>query len=232
MSVCVSSSLSSGMTHASHLHLTSTLSMMQSFQSHHQMAPSSSVLGNSLEMSHAQQTNQQLQLQNSSSSSSSDANEPNSEMLLALIARNKTLEGESASNGTFFCLPSEKWKEIDPEENFCKSKRTQSLSDRTWHDRFSLKCRKWWCFREMTLSELTECLEVRFYFKPKYVCLYIGNRTKLSPSRAKVCLKTSMNFDKLFDQMRSRHFQSCGKVDLRKTSLQKRKGKQCLREFY
>lgn len=77
MSVCVSSSsISSGMSHVSHLHLTSTLSMMQPFQNHHQMATS------------------QLQMQNSSSSSSSDASEPNSEMLLALIARNKTLEGE------------------------------------------------------------------------------------------------------------------------------------------
>lgn len=93
MSVCVSSSLSSGMTHVSHLHLTSTLSMMQSFQNHHQMVPSSTVLS---DMALAQQSNtQQLQMQNSSSSSSSDANEPNSEMLLALIARNKTLEGES-----------------------------------------------------------------------------------------------------------------------------------------
>jgi hypothetical protein len=53
--------------------------MMQPFQSHHQMATS------------------QLQMQNSSSSSSSDASEPNSEMLLALIARNKTLEGEFES---------------------------------------------------------------------------------------------------------------------------------------
>ncbi|CRK93485.1 CLUMA_CG007021, isoform A [Clunio marinus] len=91
MSVCVSSSLSGGMTHASHLHLTSTLSMMQqSFQSHHPMAPSA-VLNSNLEMS---QTQSSTQLQTSSSSSSSDINEPNQEMLLALIARNKTLEGE------------------------------------------------------------------------------------------------------------------------------------------
>lgn len=96
MSVCVSSSLSSGMTHASHLHLTSTLSMMQSFQNHHPMAPS---IGNSLDMPHAQTPSQQHQLQNSSSSSSSDVNEPNSEMLLSLIARNKTLEGESILAG-------------------------------------------------------------------------------------------------------------------------------------
>lgn len=62
------------------------------------MAPSStSVLANSLDMSLAQQSSQQLQMQNSSSSSSSDANEPNPEMLLALIARNKTLEGEFAA---------------------------------------------------------------------------------------------------------------------------------------
>lgn len=92
MSVCVSSSLSSGMSHVSHLHLTSTLSMMQSFQNHHSMAPSSTVLANSLDLSHAQPSGHQMQ--NSSSSSSSDMNEPNSEMLLALIARNKTLEGE------------------------------------------------------------------------------------------------------------------------------------------
>lgn len=92
MSVCVSSSLS-GMSHVSHLH--STLSMMQPFQNHHQMAPSSTaVLPNGLEISHAQPSSQQLQMQNSSSSSSSDGNEPNPEMLLALIARNKTLEGE------------------------------------------------------------------------------------------------------------------------------------------
>lgn len=94
MSVCVSSSLNSGMTHVSHLHLTSTLSMMQSFQNHHQMAPSSSVINNNLDLSHAQQSSQQLHMQTSSSSSSSDGNEPNSEMLLALIARNKTLEGK------------------------------------------------------------------------------------------------------------------------------------------
>lgn len=110
MSVCVSSSLMSGMTHASHLHLTSTLSMMQSFQNHHQMAPSS-VLASSLDMQHSQQSSQQLQLQNSSSSSSSDMNEPNSEMLLALIARNKTLEGKfRIFRFLFFChtnLPSE-----------------------------------------------------------------------------------------------------------------------------
>jgi hypothetical protein len=69
--------------------------MMQPYQNHHQMAPSSTaVLPNGLEISHAQTSSQQLQMQNSSSSSSSDGNEPNPEMLLALIARNKTLEGE------------------------------------------------------------------------------------------------------------------------------------------
>lgn len=93
MSVCVSSSLNSGMSHVSHLHLSSSLSMMHPFQNHHQMAPSSTILNNGLDLSQAQQSNQ-LQMQNSSSSSSSDGNEPNPEMLLALIARNKTLEGE------------------------------------------------------------------------------------------------------------------------------------------
>lgn len=98
MSVCVSSSLNSGMTHVSHLHMTSSLSMMHPFQTHHQMAPSSNILNNGLDLSQAQQSNQQLQMQNSSSSSSSDGNEPNSEMLLALIARNKTLEGKFLFN--------------------------------------------------------------------------------------------------------------------------------------
>lgn len=76
MSVCVSSSLSSGMSHVSHLHMTSTFPMMHSFQNH-QMAPSS--------------VNSQLQ---NTSTSSDPQNEPNPEMLLALISRNKTLEGE------------------------------------------------------------------------------------------------------------------------------------------
>lgn len=105
MSVCVSSSLNSGMTHVSHLHLTSSLSMMQPFQSHHQMAPSSTILPSNLDISpHAQQSNPQLQMQNSSSSSSSDANDPNPEMLLALIARNKTLEGECRRYKSFLVL--------------------------------------------------------------------------------------------------------------------------------
>lgn len=102
MSVCVSSSLSSGMTHASHLHLTSSLSMMQPFPTHHQMAPSASIGNAGLDLSHANQSNQ---LQSSSSSSSSEMNEPNSEMLLALIARNKTLEGRYKKE--FDVLPSE-----------------------------------------------------------------------------------------------------------------------------
>ena len=112
MSVCVSSSLSSGMSHVSHLHLTSSLSMMQPYQNHHQMAPSSAVLNNGLDMTLAQQSSQQLQMQSSSSSSSSDMNEPNPEMLLALIARNKTLEGELKF--FFLFLPSENnWKCFD-----------------------------------------------------------------------------------------------------------------------
>lgn len=110
MSVCVSSSLNTGMSHASHLHLTSTLSMMQPFQSHHQMASSSSALASGLDLSHAQQTSQQLQMQNSSSSSSSDANDPNPEMLLALIARNKTLEGEF-SCAHRYCRRKKNWRE-------------------------------------------------------------------------------------------------------------------------
>lgn len=95
MSVCVSSSLSSGMSHVSHLHLTSSLSMMHPFQNYNQMAPSSNILNSGLDLTQAQHSNQQQpHMQNSSSSSSSDGNEPNPEMLLALIARNKTLEGE------------------------------------------------------------------------------------------------------------------------------------------
>lgn len=84
MSVCVSSALNSGMTHVSHLHMTSALSMMHSFQNH-QMAPSTIDMSSSHNQS---QQNQQIQ-----NASSNDANEPNPEMLLALIARNKTLEG-------------------------------------------------------------------------------------------------------------------------------------------
>ena len=79
--------------------------MMQPYQNHHQMAPSSAVLNNGLDMTLAQQSSQQLQMQSSSSSSSSDMNEPNPEMLLALIARNKTLEGELKF--FFLFLPSE-----------------------------------------------------------------------------------------------------------------------------
>ena len=59
------------------------------------MAPSSNILNSGLDLTQAQHSNQQQpHMQNSSSSSSSDGNEPNPEMLLALIARNKTLEGE------------------------------------------------------------------------------------------------------------------------------------------
>lgn len=87
MSVCVSSALNGGMTHVSHLHMTSTLSMMHSFQNH-QMAPSSIV--DMPPSAHSQSQPNQL-MQNASST---DPNEPNSEMLLALIARNKTLEGK------------------------------------------------------------------------------------------------------------------------------------------
>lgn len=119
MSVCVSSSLSSGMSHVSHLHLTSTLSMMQSFQNHHSMAPSSTVHASSLDLSHAQPAGQ-LQMQNSSSSSSSDMNEPNSEMLLALIARNKTLEGEC--NGLF------RSKQICRRENDAQRKKKKAFA--------------------------------------------------------------------------------------------------------
>jgi hypothetical protein len=91
MSVCVSSSLSSGggMTHpTSHMHMTSALSMMHPFQNH-QMTPSATNVNLSANNSvHSTQS----QLQNNSSSD--PQNEPNPEMLLALIARNKTLEGK------------------------------------------------------------------------------------------------------------------------------------------
>lgn len=94
MSICVSSSLNSGMSHVSHLHMTSALSMMHPFQNH-QMAPSTVSLDMSMHNNQSQSNSHQLQ--NSSSSSSSSASgldlEPNPEMLLALITRNKTLEG-------------------------------------------------------------------------------------------------------------------------------------------
>lgn len=80
--------------------------MMQPFPTHHQMAPSTNIANGGLDLSHANHSNQQLQLQSSSSSSSSEMNEPNSEMLLALIARNKTLEGRWRKE--FDVLPSEK----------------------------------------------------------------------------------------------------------------------------
>lgn len=98
MSVCVSS-LNSGMTHVSHLHMTSSaLSMMHPFQNH-QMAPSTVSLDMSMHSNQSQSQSNSHQLQNSSSSSSSSSgildlqNDPNPEMLLALITRNKTLEG-------------------------------------------------------------------------------------------------------------------------------------------
>lgn len=85
MSACVSSALNSGMTtHVSHLHVTSALSMMHPFQNH-QMAPSTIDMSSTTSSAH-NQTQQ--------NASASDVNEPNPEMLLALIARNKSLEGE------------------------------------------------------------------------------------------------------------------------------------------
>lgn len=81
MSVCVSQALNSGI----HMHMAS-MSMMPL----HTMAPTSTMLSNSLsnmEMQHSHQL--QLQQQNNIL----DPNEPNPDMLLALIARNKTLEG-------------------------------------------------------------------------------------------------------------------------------------------
>lgn len=55
------------------------------------MTPSTNVLSNNIDLaSHNQPNTQQMQLQNATA----DPNEPNPEMLLALIARNKTLEGE------------------------------------------------------------------------------------------------------------------------------------------
>jgi hypothetical protein len=73
--------------------MTSSLAMMQTTY-HHSMAPSTNI---DL-ISHNQPIAQQMQLQNSAP----DPNEPNSEMLLALIARNKTLEGESKRFVGFF----------------------------------------------------------------------------------------------------------------------------------
>lgn len=90
MSVCVSSALNSGMTtHVSHLHMTSALSMMHSFQNH-QMPPTT--LDMSSTTSHNPVHSQNASAQNTSSSN--DPNEPNPEMILALIARNKSLEGK------------------------------------------------------------------------------------------------------------------------------------------
>ena len=94
MSVCVSSALNSGMTHVSHLHMTSALSVMHPFQNH-QMAPSSTLVD--LPSSHSQHQN----------ASSSDPNDPNPEMLLALIARNKTLEGKLTIKQFFFPFDSQ-----------------------------------------------------------------------------------------------------------------------------
>ncbi|KAG5675859.1 hypothetical protein PVAND_005727 [Polypedilum vanderplanki] len=86
MSVCVSSALSTGMTtHASHMHMTPA--MMNPFQNH-QMAPLT------IDMSTSSATQQQQQQQHQNVSSNVDPNEPNPEMLLALIARNKALEAD------------------------------------------------------------------------------------------------------------------------------------------
>jgi hypothetical protein len=94
MSVCVSSALNSGMTHVSHLHMTPALSMMNPFQNH-QMAPST------IDMSTTSSSaSQQQQMQ----SGNADPNEPNPEMLLALIARNKALEGEQREALLFVCV--------------------------------------------------------------------------------------------------------------------------------
>lgn len=86
MSVCVSSSINSGMTsHVSHLHMTSALSMMHSFQNH-QMPPSANI---DMTQHNHQQTQSSSQI-----NVTPNENDPNPEMLLALIARNKTLEGK------------------------------------------------------------------------------------------------------------------------------------------
>lgn len=95
MSVCVSSALSGvGMS-------ISQMSMMQPLQPH-QMAPSSSsLLSNSLvSMDLSHQSHNQLQMQSQPLNSTADPNEPNSDMLLALIARNKSLEGKRAHSPT------------------------------------------------------------------------------------------------------------------------------------
>jgi hypothetical protein len=80
MSVCVSSTLSSSS--SSSYGIFSAVSMMHSFQTH-------SILPPSVDLSINSSSNGNQSLQNSSID-----NEPNSEILLALIARNKKLEGE------------------------------------------------------------------------------------------------------------------------------------------
>jgi hypothetical protein len=68
--------------------MTSALSMMHPFQSHPMPAAS-------IDMT---QHNHQQSQTNSQVSVTSNENDPNPEMLLALIARNKTLEGKKKSS--------------------------------------------------------------------------------------------------------------------------------------
>ncbi|CAO1363450.1 unnamed protein product [Diamesa hyperborea] len=107
MSVCVSQALNSGI----HMHMAS-MSMMPL----HTMAPTSTMLSNSLsnmEMQHSHQL--QLQHQNNIL----DPNEPNPDMLLALIARNKTLEATIPKCGG--C------------HEFILDRFILKVSDRNWH---------------------------------------------------------------------------------------------------
>lgn len=91
MSVCVSSSLNSGMTsHVSHLHMTSAL--MHPFQNHQMPIDMA-------QHNHQSQSQSNSQMQNAVT----NENEPNPEMLLALIARNKTLEGKKKFFVVFHC---------------------------------------------------------------------------------------------------------------------------------
>lgn len=104
MSVCVSSALTSGMQMSHMPSLASSMSMMQPLQPH-PMAPTSSLLTNNMtniDLSNSQPHNQLLHSQQQIPNNVNDPNEPNSDMLLALIARNKSLEGEFINN-LFYC---------------------------------------------------------------------------------------------------------------------------------
>ena len=106
MSVCVSSSLSGiGMSLSSLSHLPSLASTMSSMSmmQPHQMVTSSALLSSSLptlDLSHPHSA--PIQLSQPLTNASVDLNEPNPEMLLALIARNKNLEGMFTDKSLFY----------------------------------------------------------------------------------------------------------------------------------